>query len=185
MQGLQERDVQLIVRTGRIVVGAMIASLVTFGTVASVIEVPRLDSGTATALFVVLFAFGGTSISIAVLLPRVLSRRIARAAPSGASKKALASFSLQRLILSVAPLEAFGLFGAVVYLLTGHGLGLAALGLALVWLVGSFPSEHSLERHIDWAIEDAELDRLDAERDPTEERETPAGEAERTRSVEV
>lgn len=147
-----DQDLDKQINALRLIIGAMAAGLIVFGTVTLAIGERMSDPGLAKLLLPVL-AVLGTSEFIAYGVLRMatlnaLRKDILSLAPAEVEIRALGTFCTLTLIRS-AMAESFGLFGIVIVMVTGIKLVFAAPLLSLILLALGFPSRQKISDFID------------------------------------
>ena len=140
------------VRAMRIVVGGLIGGLLSFTTLALIVGPlsPSFDPNVTRWMLIVVLLLGGGSATGYFTLRRSLIRSLATRATelrqrSDASTligKEYRGFA----VAGAGLIEGPGLFAAATYLLTGNGLALAAVGIAVGLLFAHLPSAGAMRR---------------------------------------
>lgn len=144
-------DVDKPVRALRIVVAAMIAGTLAFGMVALLIGTQRPSApGLARVLLITLGLLGIWELAAGVSVRRSImakARRSLEALPPGEVTTAQLMPAITTVtIVTCAMAEGFGLFGLVVFLLTGSTPALPAPLIALIVLTFQFPTRDRVSR---------------------------------------
>jgi hypothetical protein len=140
----EHAELQQAVRPLQVILAAMILGMVAFAVIALAIgPIGPVEPGLTQALLVGLVCLVVTEAIMWSILRRRLVRR-AREMTAGASddgrRTILRGYVMIAGLVPAAMAEGLGLFGAVIYLLTGAGWGLATTAAATVLLIVLFPT---------------------------------------------
>jgi hypothetical protein len=127
----------------------MAGGLLVFGCVATVVRAsgfvwPAEGMGTVLLLILAMLAVGET-VAYGVVRQATMrnAQRSYETCSTDTERSALILNSFATVvIIGCAMIEGLGLFGVVIYLVSGKGLGLLAGALAVILLAASFPTAH-------------------------------------------
>jgi hypothetical protein len=137
--------VKATVRTGKIIVGALIAGILSFGVVAFLSESKPANTG-------ILMILGGALAVIQVglwfVVPGLISQsQLKKINELGGDEQqaSLAQLYLTRKIIAAALLEGAGLFNWVCYMVDRNPVSLAVVGILIGLLIITMPSQGQFE----------------------------------------
>jgi hypothetical protein len=133
-------------RSAQILVGALIMGLVFFGSIAVMV---RQDKTVEMGVLAYLGAgMAALMILISLIMPGQITRdpirRLAEQRPED-WKPALAGLYQTKTIVANALLEGSGFFNGVAYLIHGHWMSLAIMGVLVALMAITFPSQSQFE----------------------------------------
>lgn len=145
-------SVGALVRVLQIIVAAMMFGMVSFAGVALLIaQSVTPNPAQASSLFLVLGLFATGELAAWIVLRQTLAQGLQRAletCPPDERWSRFAGYLRVAHLIPAAMAEGTGLFGIVIYILTGAPAALIAPGLAIVLLALIFPTRDRIEQRI-------------------------------------
>ena len=145
-------DIDKALTTLRIILGAILAGMLAFGVVAVVIGRQADDTTLATPLLVVLVVLSLGAVPTFVIARAVLRNRVRHSyeqrPPTEDQIGKLVPILMTLTIIGAAMAEGIGLFGLVIYLITGTAWALVAPVVAALAILLQFPSRDKLNRFV-------------------------------------
>ncbi|UCG15081.1 MAG: hypothetical protein JSV19_07260 [Phycisphaerales bacterium] len=145
-------DIERALTTLRVIIGAMLAGMIAFGAVAVVLGRQADDTTLATPLLVVLIVLSLGAVPTFVITRAVLRNRVRHSyelrPPTEDQTGKLVPILMTLTIIGAAMAEGVGLFGLVIYVITGTVWALIAPVVAILALVLQLPSRDKLNRFV-------------------------------------